>query len=91
MANIHIKKAHQLSRDDARRRVEDIAEDLKQKLHVQYAWKGDSLMFKRPGAQGTIELGEGFVDVTVKLGLLVAPMKDKIEAQIKEKIDTYLV
>ena len=91
MANIHIKQAHQLGKESARQRVEDIAKELKKKLHVNYQWKGDSLRFKRPGAQGSIDLGADFVEVEVKLSMLVAPMKDKIEAQIKEKIDTYLV
>jgi putative polyhydroxyalkanoate system protein len=90
MANIRIKQAHQLGKDDARRRVDDIAEDLKQKLHVVYQWQGDKLVFKRTGAQGAIELGDDFVEVKVKLGMLVAPMKDKIEAQIKERLQTYL-
>ena len=90
MANIHIKKAHRLGKDDARQRVEDIAEDLKRKLHADYQWKGDTLLFKRPGAQGSIALGSDFVEVKVKLGMLVAPMKDKIQAQIEDQMAAYL-
>ena len=90
MSHIHIKHAHQLAQEDVRQRVEGIAEDLKRKLHVQYQWKGDAVLFKRPGAQGRIDLGENFVEITMKLGLLVLPLKDKIEAQIREEIADYL-
>lgn len=91
MAEIHIRHNHQLSSDDVRSRLEGIAGDLTRKLHVNCQWRGDELHFKRPGAQGFIELGAGFVDVQVKLGLLVAPMKDKIEGQIREQLQGYLV
>jgi putative polyhydroxyalkanoate system protein len=90
MANINIRRTHHLSKDDARQRVEDIARDLKQKLQIDYQWKGDSLQFKRSGAQGSIDLGEDFLEVKVKLGLLASAMKDKIESSIQEKIDSYL-
>ncbi len=90
MSHINIKHDHQLSRDEARQRVEDIAETLKKKLHIQYQWIGDSLEFKRPGAKGSIDLGADFVEVKIKLGMLVVPMKDKIEAQVKEQIQYYL-
>lgn len=90
MANIHIKQSHGLSLDEARKRVEGIAGNLKRKLGVNYQWKGDSLQFKRSGASGDIELGEGFVEVKIKLGMMLAPMKAKIEASVKENMKTYL-
>ena len=58
MSNIHIKRSHKLPRDVARARVEEIARDLKKKLDANYAWKGDSLQFKRTGASGSIDVGE---------------------------------
>jgi putative polyhydroxyalkanoate system protein len=58
MAEIHIRHNHQLSSDDVRSRLEGIAGDLTRKLHVNCQWRGDELHFKRPGAQGFIELGD---------------------------------
>jgi len=90
MSDIHITQSHQLSGEELRQRVENIARELKQKLYVNYQWEGDTLAFKRPGAKGSIGLGKDFVEVKVKLGMLVIPMKDKIEAQIKEKLQVNL-
>lgn len=90
MANIHIKQAHQLSQDEVKQRVERIAKDLQKKLSVDCHWKGDCLQFKRPGATGAIKLGKGFIEVKIKLGVLLTPMKAKIESSIKDNIHTYL-
>jgi len=90
MATIHIKQAHKLSQEDAKQRVERIAKDLQEKLSVDYHWKDDLLQFKRSGASGNIRLGNGFVEVKIKLGMLLAPMKGRIETSIKENIATFL-
>ena len=90
MANIHIKQQHHLAHDDARKRVEEIAIDLKKKLNADYAWKGDSLQFSRSGASGSIELSDDLIELKIKLGMMLAPMKGKIETAIREKLDQAL-
>ncbi len=90
MAKIHIKKQHNLEREAARARVQEIAKDLEGKLNANCSWNGDCLEFTRSGASGSIELGEGFIDVQIKLGLMLAPMKGKIEQSIREQIETSL-
>ena len=90
MANIHIKQQHTLAHDEARKRVEEIAKDLKDKLNADYAWKGESLRFKRTGASGSIDLSDEFIELNIKLGMMLAPMKGKIESAIREKLDLAL-
>lgn len=90
MSKIHIKRSHKLSRDEARARVEDIAKDLKKKLDADYAWKGDSLKFKRTGASGSIDVGDDFIDINIELGMLLSPMKGKIEKSIKDHMKVAL-
>ena len=90
MSKIHIKKKHNLPRDEARARVEEIARDLKKKLDADYSWKGDSLQFHRTGASGSIDVGDGFIDLNIKLGMLLSPMKGKIEQSIKDQIKVAL-
>ena len=90
MADIDIRQNHQLDQAEARRRLEGWADELTRKLHVNCRWQGETLSFKRPGAEGSIDLSPGLVAVRVKLGMLVRPMKDKIEAQIREQLQTSL-
>jgi len=90
MSTIHIKQPHQLTRDDAKQRVEQIARELRSKLGVDYQWQGNSLQFKRSGASGAIDCGDDFVEVNVKLGMLLTPMKGQIEESIKKNIESHL-
>ena len=90
MANIHIKQSHKLSHDEARARVEEIARDLKKKLDADYSWHGDSLQFKRAGASGSIDVGEDYIDLKIKLGMMLAPMKGKIESSIRKQMHVAL-
>ena len=85
MAIIHIKTKHHLSHEDAIARVEKIAQDLEKKLDAKYAWKGDALLFQRKGASGSIDVGKDTIEFKIKLGMMLAPIKGKIEKVIREK------
>ena len=91
MANIRIKRKHNLNRDDARVKVEELAKSLQGKLGAEYRWDGDCLRFQRSGASGFIDVRrDGEVEVDVKLGLVLRPMKGMIENSINEGFDTAL-
>jgi putative polyhydroxyalkanoate system protein len=86
MSNIHVKYKHALSPEETRKRVEKIAKGLKKEYKIDYAWKGDRLLFKRSGAAGNVDLGDGFIELDIKLGMVLAPLKGKIEKTIKQNI-----
>ena len=86
MSIIHIKQQHSLGRKETRHRVEEIAKNLKKEYKINYAWKDDKLQFKRSGAKGFLGLDEGVIEVKIKLGLVLAPLKGKIEAAIRKSM-----
>ena len=88
MSTIHIKYRHGLTRAATQQRVDQIARHLKAKYKGAYSWHGDSLRFQRSGTYGSVELGDGYVELRVKLGLLLVPKKDEIEALIRQHIPT---
>ncbi len=88
MSNIHLKHNHSLTKEETRERVEAIANDLKREYKMDYAWKGDSVHFRRSGASGTVYLGDGFIELDIKLGMLLSPLKGKIEDTIRKDIDS---
>jgi putative polyhydroxyalkanoate system protein len=90
MANIHIERPHKLGREGARSKIEQIAGDLKRELHADYAWQGDTLVFKRSGASGTIRVSEEDIIIDVKLGMALGLIKAKIEEGIKHNLDKVL-
>ena len=91
MANIHIKRAHQLGLNEARARVDHIASSLQDKLEANWAWQGNRLSFNRSGASGTVDVEDNFIEFNVKLGLLLTPLKGKIESTLNEEIEKALV
>ncbi|MGA7980489.1 MAG: polyhydroxyalkanoic acid system family protein [Chromatiaceae bacterium] len=90
MAAIHIRRVHRLGRATARTRMEEIAHSIQHDLKTDYHWKGDTLHLKRPGASATMHVSDGFVDLKVHLGLLLAPMKGPLEAAIQQRLDEVL-
>jgi len=86
MSNIHIKHPYTLVPDEARKRVEEIAKDLKKEYKMDYSWKGDQLHFRRTGASGSVELGDGMLELKIKLGMVLRPVKGKIEDSIRKNL-----
>jgi putative polyhydroxyalkanoate system protein len=91
MANIHIKRKHNLTREEARKRVDEIAKALKKEFDADYTWQGDALQFKRSGATGFIKLDEESIELKIKLGMMLTPVKGKIESAIRDKLDVALL
>ncbi len=87
MSTIRVKRAHNLAPGVARSRVEEIAKELRDQYGVDYAWKGNHLSLHRMGASGTVTLGNGFVEIEVKIGLTLRPMKAKIEASVQRLME----
>lgn len=90
MAKITIERSHSLGREAARQKAEQLAERLAQQYDVRYRWNGDSLEFKRSGADGSIEVHEESVRVRLSLGLLLSAMTSSIKREIEETLDKHL-
>ena len=51
MSTIDITRAHTLAKDEARKRVEDLAKSLQSRFNLNWRWVGDAISSKRPGAR----------------------------------------
>ena len=89
MALIHIKREHGLTREQARAKVEELVQGLGAELKVTHEWQGDVLRFKRSGATGAVGVSDDSVEIKIKLGLVLAPAKAKIEKAILEGLDRF--
>ena len=90
MARIHVKKPHRLEPEPLRAGVEKLAERLARELSFSYSWHGDRLEFKRSGANGFIALGDDYLELDIKLGMLLSPLKPTIEDKINDYLDRAL-
>jgi putative polyhydroxyalkanoate system protein len=90
MATIDIQRTHSIGRDKARAAAELVAERLKEKIDATYRWEGDDLRFERSGAKGRIHVTETTVRLEIDLGLVLRPLKGKIEEKAQQYLDEYL-
>lgn len=90
MATIHIKRKHHLDHESVRKEVQDLAEKLSKDLSASYKWQGDRLTFKRSGASGHIDISGDEVDVEIKLGLVLTPLKGTVEKTVTTYLDERL-
>ncbi|SDI72328.1 putative polyhydroxyalkanoic acid system protein [Pseudomonas flavescens] len=90
MARITVERPHNLGREAALDKAELLAERLAREYDVHYQWRGDTLEFKRSGANGHIDVGEERVYLQLDLGLLLSTMSGKIKREIEEVLDKSL-
>lgn len=90
MSNIHIKHHHSLKHHETRERVDQIARHLKRKYRVDYTWHGNQLHSRHKGASVAVYLDDGYIELKVKLGLLFAPMKGRIERAIRKNLHSVI-
>ncbi len=90
MATIRIKRAHHLDNETVRKEIEELAEKLSKDLSAKYSWEGDRLVFKRSGANGHIDIGEGEVDIEIKLSMVLTPLKGTVEKTVTGYLDERL-
>ncbi len=95
MANIDITRAHKLPIEDAKKKAEELARSMEQKLGLTWKWAGDSIQFEAPsgaakGTKGDVQVRSDAVRVTVDLPFMLRVMKGTIESKIHEKLDQIL-
>lgn len=86
MPNIDIEQPHHMGRAQARATVQDIALAMHAKLGVTHDWQGDVLHFAGTGVNGTIAVTDQDVRVTARLGLLLGPLKGRIEQDMRQRL-----
>ena len=88
MADIDLKRKHDLGLAAARQAADRMAEDLGRKFKLVGSWTGNTLHFDRPGVAGTLALTDKDLHLSVKLGFLLKAMRGPIERAVHEELDS---
>jgi putative polyhydroxyalkanoate system protein len=91
MATIDVVRTHTLTKDEAKKRAEDLAASMKQKLDLDWHWDGDRIVFEAPrgaakGTKGTVSVSDTEVRVQIELPLLMRMLKGTVESKVNEKL-----
>lgn len=82
MATISVQHSHTLGRDEAIKRAEAMLQDFHDRLKVDVSWNGPTASFKGTGFSGTARVTDTQIAFDMDLGLLLRPMKSKIEGRV---------
>jgi putative polyhydroxyalkanoate system protein len=88
VADIDLKREHDLGLPAARKAADQMAEDLGRKFKLVGSWAGNTLHFDRPGVAGTLALTDKHLHLTVKLGFLLKAMRGPIERAVHQELDS---
>ena len=86
-----IKRKHTLGVEQARRRVDQVAEELGGKLRLTTEWEGDHMLVHGKGVSGRILVSDDSVEVHVHVGLAMMMFREPIRQAIEGSIDHYIV
>ena len=82
MATIVVRRKHDLGLAKAKRLAESVARRLRDDYGGSFAWNGNDLRFERTGATGSVAVTKAGFQVRVELGLLLTPLRARIEREI---------
>jgi len=87
MTTMSIAKKHHLSHKEAKLAAQKVADDLKERFALKYAWRGDCIEFSRPGLSGEMHIGRSEVRLDCELGMMLALLKPTLESAIHREFD----
>lgn len=87
MSHIVLKRVHGLGRRKAVKRLKELVAALHEEYEFEGTWKGQVLHLERGGATGLVQVSDDAVEIDVKLGLLLRPLRRTIEARIAARLD----
>ncbi len=91
MATIDVRRSHKLSKDDAKKRAEELANSMKDRFSLVWHWDGDTIRFDAPsgaakGTKGEVDVNDKEVRVQIDLPFMLRVMKGTIESKVNEKL-----
>lgn len=93
MADVHVTQPHNLSRNDAKQKMNGFEEMMK-KYGVTAKWSGSHADLKGTGVKGSIDIADTDVKVELKLGMLAkaagidaARLENSIGRRLKEAFE----
>ena len=87
MADIELRRVHNLGIKAAREAAERMADKLSRQFDLKGTWQGNVLRFERPGVTGSLTLGDKDLQLSVALGFLLKAMRGSIERAVEEQLD----
>lgn len=90
MAGFRLTKPYTMSREDIRAAAQGLAANLERDHGVRSRWDGDTVKIKGAGVSGQLSFHDGLIDVSVRLGMLMAMFEPVLKAEIQRYLDEHI-
>ena len=87
---MRIHRKHSLGIDEAKRRVDQVAEEIGPKWNLRSHWDGDHMRVQGTGISARIAVMADSVEVHVRTGLAMMIFRDSIRSAIEGSIDEHI-
>ncbi|HEX4856527.1 MAG TPA: polyhydroxyalkanoic acid system family protein [Limnobacter sp.] len=91
MSDIHARKTHNMSLEEARATAQRLADQLQKEFQLDSQWQGNTLNFTRSGVKGKLEVTAKDVSLDISLGFMLKAFKGKIQSEIDRNLDKMFV
>ncbi len=89
MADISIKREHQLSLQQSREAAQHVAAKMAADFDMTTQWNGDVLSFRRSGVAGTLALREKEAQIDITLDFLFKAFAATLEEKVARNMDKF--
>ena len=89
MADISMKRKHDLDPEEVQARIAKLAGRLSDRLGGSWCWEGQEAICEARGAKARVGFDETSISMQVKLPMMLRPMRGRLEAKIEEYFDEY--
>lgn len=90
MSAIAIRRNHALAPEEARQRVQHLADRIAERFGAACRWDGDALLIEHGSVNGSVTLNPGEIVVAARLGLGLGLFRRRIEDEISRILDKEL-
>jgi putative polyhydroxyalkanoate system protein len=87
MARMSIARKHGLTHKKAKEAAQKVADELRARFELNYAWRGNDIEFDRPGLSGRMHVGKDEVRLDCELGMLLSLLRSKLESEIDKEFE----
>ena len=87
MPKLEISQSHNVTAEEAKKRLQQLSEGLSAKYGLSSKWLSDTeAKVERSGASGSIKIEPSLVKIFLDLSFALTPLKGTIETKIKDEL-----
>jgi len=86
---MRIRRSHELGLEEAKSRIDHVAETLGNQYSLTSSWNGDHVLVRGNGVNGRINVSHEHVEAEIHLGIPLVLMHHQIRSRIEEVMDDH--